>query len=149
MSSTLAQLIDSGEVTPRVVALMQQPAVEAIMRARDDDNGKTGVIDTSSFNFDDDLKYISVTPHGDTASSEADDVMAYGHALLATLDATPVKKPRVAAIATACVNGEYTLLGKVYLQLERHAGNTIYIPLIVVIIALLLLLYVLNNVVFK
>lgn len=58
--------------------------------------------------------------------------------------ASPARPRRLLAIAAGCIAGRYASLDDVHLALERRLSDTIYIPLIVVIILLLALLYWLN-----
>ena len=49
------------------------------------------------------------------------------------------------AIAQSCINGEIEELDDLLLQLEKRVSNTIYVPLIVIVLALLVLLWCLNR----
>ena len=145
MSRTLAQLIAEGKVTPRVMALMQQPAVEAIALLRDGYSNDDGLLDDASFVFSDDLKHISIVPHVSGTATERSDVMAYGDALLNALISAPSRPKRLTAIAQACIAGEISELGELHLKLEKRVSNTIYVPLIFIILGLLALLWWLNR----
>ena len=145
MSKTLAQLIAAGKVTPRVMALMQQPAVEAIEALRDGYSNDAGLLREESFVFSDDLKRVTVIPATGGTATERADIQAYGDALLNALISTPARPKRLVAIAQECVNGEIDDLDDLLLRLEKRVSNTIYVPLIVIILALLLLLWCLNR----
>lgn len=145
MSRTLAQLIAEGKVTPRVMALMQQPAVEAIALLRDGYSNDDGLLDDASFVFSDDLKHISIVPHVSGTATERSDVMAYGDALLNALISAPSRPKRLTAIAQACIAGEISELGELHLKLEKRVSNTIYVPLIFIILGLLALLWWMNR----
>lgn len=145
MSRTLAQLIAEGKVTPRVMALMQQPAVEAIALLRDGYSNDDGLLDDASFVFSDDLKHISIVPHVSGTATERSDVMAYGDALLNALISAPSRPKRLTAIAQACIAGEINELGELHLKLEKRVSNTIYVPLIFIILGLLALLWWMNR----
>lgn len=145
MSKTLAQLIAAGKVTPRVMALMQQPAVEAIEALRDGYSNDAGLLREESFVFSDDLKRVTVIPATGGTTTERADIQAYGDALLNALISTPARPKRLVAIAQECVNGEIDDLDDLLLRLEKRVSNTIYVPLIVIILALLLLLWCLNR----
>ena len=145
MSKTLAQLIAAGKVTPRVMALMQQPAVEAIEALRDGYSNDAGLLREESFVFSDDLKHVTVIPATGGIATERADIQAYGDALLNALISTPARPKRLVAIAQECVNGEIDDLDDLLLRLEKRVSNSIYVPLIVIILALLLLLWCLNR----
>lgn len=145
MSKTLAQLIAAGKVTPRVMALMQQPAVEAIEALRDGYSNDAGLLREESFVFSDDLKRVTVIPATGGTATERADIQAYGDALLNALISTPARPKRLVAIAQECVNGEIDDLDDLILRLEKRVSNSIYVPLIVIILALLLLLWCLNR----
>ncbi len=145
MSKTLAQLIAAGKVTPRVMALMQQPAVEAIEALRDGYSNDAGLLREESFVFSDDLKRVTVIPATGGSATERADIQAYGDALLNALISTPARPKRLVAIAQECVNGEIDDLDDLLLRLEKRVSNSIYVPLIVIILALLLLLWCLNR----
>lgn len=145
MSKTLAQLIAAGKVTPRVMALMQQPAVEAIEALRDGYSNDAGLLREESFVFSDDLKRVTVIPATGGTATERADIQAYGDALLNALISTPARPKRLVAIAQECVNGEIDDLDDLLLRLEKRVSNSIYVPLIVIILALLLLLWCLNR----
>ena len=145
MSKTLAQLIAQGAVTPKVVALMQQPAVEAIETLREGYSNDAGVLSDKSFVFSDDMKHVTVIPAAGGTATERDDIQAYGDALLNTLISTPARPKRLMAIAQSCINGEIDELDDLLLQLEKRVSNSIYVPLIVIVLALLVLLWCLNR----
>ena len=145
MSKTLAQLIAAGKVTPRVMALMQQPAVEAIEALRDGYSNDAGLLREESFVFSDDLKRVTVIPATGGTATERADIQAYGDALLNALISTPARPKRLVAIAQECVNGEIDDLDDLLLRLEKRVSNSIYVPLIVIILALLLLLWCQNR----
>lgn len=145
MSKTLAQLIAKRAVTPKVMALMQQPAVEAIETLREGYSNDAGMLSDESFVFSDDLKRVRVIPAAGGRATEHDDIRAYGDALLNALISTPSRPKRLMAIAQSCINGEVDELDDLLLQLEKRVSNTIYVPLIVIVLALLLLLWCLNR----
>ena len=145
MSRNLAQLIAAKKVTPRVMALMQQPAVEAIEQLRDSYSNDAGLLTDKSFVFSDDMKSVTVIPAVGGTATERDDIQAYGDALLNALISTPARPKRLMAIAQSCINGEIEELDDLLLQLEKRVSNTIYVPLIVIVLALLVLLWCLNR----
>lgn len=145
MGKTLAQLIAAGQVTPRVMALMQQPAVEAIALLRDGYSNDAGLLDEASFVFSDDLKHISISPSKGGVATERSDVQAYGDALIDALISAPVRPKRLVKIARQCIDGEISELGDLHLRLEKRVSNSIYVPLIFIILGLLALLWWLNR----
>ena len=124
---------------------MQQPAVEAIALLRDGYINDDGLLDDASFVFSDDLKHVSIVPQVSGTATERGDVMAYGDALLIALISAPSRPKRLTAIAQACSAGEISELGELHLKLEKRVSNTIYVPLILIILGLLALLWWLNR----
>ncbi len=125
------------------MALMQQPAVEAITLALD--NGMVPRLSEESFGFDSELKHIYLQPGSDSYVDEQGAVQLYGDILLNTVIASPSHPRQLITITQDCMSGRLRSLDEVHLALERRLSNTIYIPLIVIILALLALLYWLNN----
>lgn len=125
------------------MALMQQPAVEAITLALDPD-GTVGHFDAQAIGFDPALKHIALHPWPQPRLDEQAAIARYGTLLKAAVMASPARPRRLLAIAAGCIAGRYASLDDVHLALERRLSDTIYIPLIVVILLLLALLYWLN-----
>ena len=145
MSQSLEQLLSSGSrITPRQVALMQQPAVEAIVAARV--QGWTGELTPKVIIFND-SRSIAIDTSGPNCADldDRDDVRAYGKALNLLLEAAPTAPRKLKDIAARCANGGYENVGEVHLALEKRVSNTIYIPLIIFIIAAIALLWLLNS----
>ena len=115
------------------MALMQQPAVEAITH-----------FDAQAIGFDPALKHIALHPWPQPRLDEQAAIARYGTLLKAAIMASPVRPRRLLAIAAGCIAGRYASLDDVHLALERRLSDTIYIPLIIVILLLLALLYWLN-----
>ena len=125
------------------MALMQQPAVEAITLALGPD-GTVGHFDAQTIVFDPALKHIALHPCPQPRLDEQAAIARYGTLLKATVMASPARPRRLLAIAADCIAGRYASLDDVHLALERRLSDTIYIPLIIVILLLLALLYWLN-----
>lgn len=140
---SLHTLIQSREVNTRVMALLQQRAVPAIARARD--CGNLGGIDAASITFDTDFSHIEVTPAAGVVATEAEVVAMFGSVLLDAVLATGHHPRRLIAIARECVSGEISALSDLDLRLERRLSDTIYIPLIIIVLALLALLYAFSH----
>lgn len=125
------------------MALMQQPAVEAITLAFAPD-GTVGDFGPESLHFNPALKHIALHPAQQPRLDEQAAIARYGTLLEAAVVASPTRPRRLLAIAAGCIAGRYTSLDHVHLALERRTSDTIYIPLIVIILLLLALLYWLN-----
>lgn len=143
MSISLQTLIRRRKVNTRVMALLQQHAVEAIIQARE--RGETGIVDESSFVFSHDFRTMEVYTLLPNGASEREVVQAFGEVLLNAIIASPHHPKRLIAIAQACLQGHITDLADLDLRLERRLANTIYLPLIAIILSLLLLLYHLHH----
>ncbi|MDO4511061.1 MAG: hypothetical protein Q4B68_04490 [Bacteroidales bacterium] len=136
---SLEELITRREVNTRVMALLQQRAVAALIQLRAE--GETGAISARSFIFSDDFRTLHIHPVSATPASEQQVVAAFGEALLDAVIASPSHPKRLIAIATACTSGEIRDLDDLDLRLERRLSDTIYLPLIAIILACLILLY--------
>ncbi len=139
MPVSLKELIARRAVNTRVMALLQQHAVEAIAEARS--HGNVGHIDECSIEFTDDFRTISIHPAPGTQATEQEVVAEFGQLLLHAMEASPHQPKRLVKIAHACINGKVRHLAELDLRLERRLADTIYIPLIVLIVALLSILY--------
>ncbi|MCQ2290284.1 MAG: hypothetical protein MJZ63_03285 [Muribaculaceae bacterium] len=140
MPISLKTLIDRREVNTRVMALLQQRAVAAIYEVRE--KGETGTLDERSFVFSDDFRTMEIYPVGDTSADERQIVAAFGEVLMNAVIASPNHPKRLIKIARDCTNGEIRDLD---LRMERRLSDTIYIPLIAIILTLLLLLFYLSH----
>lgn len=129
-------------VNTRVMALLQQRAVAAITEARE--RGETGAIDARSFVFDDDFRTLDIYPTG-TPATEREVVAAYGEALIDAVIASPSHPKRLIQIARQCISGEISDLALLDLRLERRLSDTIYLPLIAIILTLLFILYTFSH----
>ena len=139
MSISLRTLIDKRNVNTRVMALLQQRAVAAIIEARE--NGETGTVTENSFIFSSDCRKIEMVVPSAGAATEREVVAAFGEVLLHAILASPHHPKRLLAIAQQCIRGEITDLDDLDLRLERRLSTTIYLPLSAIILTLLLLLY--------
>lgn len=130
-------------VNTRVMALLQQRAVAAITEARE--RGETGAISAQSFVFDDDFRTLDIFPTGTTPATEREVVAAYGEALLDAVITSPSHPKRLIQIAHQCISGEISDLALLDLRLERRLSDTIYLPLIAIILTLLFILYTFSH----
>lgn len=142
MSVSLQQLIDHNRVTPRVLTLMQQTAIEAIEQYRAE--GGKGLVTTHAFVFSDDLRALRFAPLDESpAPYERADLRAYGDVLMNAIIATKTRPKRLIAIAQECINGDFSDYDDLVLALEKRMSNTIYIPIIAIVLILLLLMWAL------
>lgn len=144
MGVTLATLIQQHHITPSVMVLMQQQAVEAIALAFQEE-GRVGDFDEYAFEFDPQFKHTDFKPSTHEFINEATAIARYGKVLLATIEASPHKPRRLVAIARQCSGGQIESLNELHLQLQRSMSNPIYITLITLITLLLGLLWWLNQ----
>ena len=143
MSISLRTLIDKRNVNARVMALLQQRAVPALIEARN--RGEEGTLSENSFIFSSDCRKIEMVVPDAEHATEQEVVAQFGEVLLNAIIASPHHPKRLIALAQQCIRGEITHLDDLDLRLERRLSNTIYIPLIALILALLLLLYTLSH----
>lgn len=139
---TLQELIEQNKVTWRVLAQMQEPAVEALMKAREE--GLTGSITNGSFVLSSDFKAVHVRPQPGHVS-EAEAVAAYGNALLSCVVVYSHPPRALVTVATRCLTGQCGTLGEAHLLLERRISSHIFKLLIIVIVMLAALLCWLNS----
>lgn len=143
MPISLNELIAKRAVNTRVMALLQQHALQAIAEARD--GGCMGRIDEHSVVFADDFRTLSIHPTPGTQATEQEIVAAFGRLLLHAMEASPHQPKRLVKIAHNCTSGKVQQLAELDLLLERRLADTVYIPLIVLIVALLAILYVFSH----
>ena len=67
-------------------------------------------------------------------------IHSYGEILLAAANACPDKSRDTILLAAKCIAGEYKTFPELSLALERKRSNAVYIPLIIIIAALLAVL---------
>ena len=142
MRATLTQLIERRAVTPCALALMQQPAIEAMALMRC--GNVVGSITPDSFVIDCETRTVEVVPIGTTPqeSTVAADLAAYGSVLLLAIEANGAHLRRLERFARRCCDGEFAHWEDARLTLERLESSTIYWVLVALILLLLLLLKV-------
>ncbi|MCH4155209.1 MAG: hypothetical protein LKF31_02790 [Muribaculaceae bacterium] len=160
----LQNLIDEKKVTPRVLALLQHEVLDAIA-ARwwgndesdlvSDSNASyegsepaqapSGEILASGINIDLKTREVTLSPVGDKPSTMAADIAAFGKILKDALAVTPTANKRLLSIAEQCISGGFAGFGHLQLAIEKRVSNSIYIPLIFLIIILVTLLAWLNS----
>ncbi len=143
--TSLTELIERGAVTPRALALMGQPAIEAMALMRCECH--TGRIDTASFRIDTEAGTVAVEAIGnEPATLAAADIAAYGHALLLAINAAEHGgHGRLCRFASQCANGQFAHWEDARLALERSESRGIYWAIIAIIAALLAALWRLNG----
>lgn len=143
MPVSLETLIARREVNTRVMVLIQQRAVPAIANMRA--HGETGGISARSFVFSDDFRTLAIRPISGTHTTEQEAVAEFGQQLLRAIEASPHQPPRLVKIAQDCTDGKIRDLATLDLRLERRLSDTIYIPLIAIVLLLLLILYIFSH----
>lgn len=137
---SLEQLISTRQVSARVLWLMQQPALEALVLAADE-QGRVGEFSARSFTFDAAGRQVAFVPApGAPLITEAQAVRNYGAILQATLAASGTSRRRLQQVASQCAQGHITSLTDAHLTLERTTSAALYWALIAVIAAVLLIL---------
>lgn len=120
----LSTILARGEksISPRALYRLQQPLVEALIEWRD--SGRTGQqLTDQSIALSQDFKNVKIL---DASSEEAENIVNYGHILLAAIDHSTLRDKRLRRIATQCANGEVANLETLHLMLERMVSSTIY-----------------------
>ncbi len=140
--ATLRDIIDKRKVSPVIMKLLQYDLVD-IMILHD------GVSSLSPLDIivNESTSSISLrdSEHNDNILSAEDMMYQYGVLLHEVLESNKRKAPaRLLRIASKCINMEYATIYDLQLELEKRISNTIYIPIIVFIIALMAILAWLN-----
>ena len=140
----LNELMARGKraISPRVVAMMQQQAVELLMGAQNAD-GSWPLVTTASFAVDERQRKLSITITA--RGTEQQCVAAYGSALSMMLATGAGSTTRLQRIASDCVTGRITTLQQLHRALERRVISTVFTILIVVLLLSLLVLWLLNS----
>ncbi len=122
---------DGNKIPSRVLYLLKQPLVEALIDWRDNNSHKNEeTLNSDTIFFSKDLKNIYVSASHD----EQMNIKAWGELWLGLIDKMPHLK-YVRNLAKQCVNGEIISLEDLHLQLERMVSKTIYKLLLGIIIA--------------
>ncbi len=143
--TSLTELIERGAVTPRALALMGQPAIEAMALMRCERH--SGLIDAASFVLDAEAGTVAVEPIGTAPDAGIKaDIAAYGHALLAAIAASRHGgHSRLSRFANECASGRFAHWEDARLALERSESRGIYWAIITLVTALLAALWWLNG----
>lgn len=138
---TLKELIDEGRVTPRVIAMMKTILVDLL-------SCMTCDCELKPENIIVDLEHGTLSLTDIDKGAECSDIdfslliHAYGEILLAAANACPKGVGSAVNLAVKCMAGEYNTFPEISLALERKRSNAVYIPLIIIIAALLAVLAV-------
>ena len=138
---TLKDLIDSGQVTPRVIALMKTVLVDLL-------SCMTCEYELKPENIIVDLEHGTLSLADTEEGAGCSDIdfsaaiHAYGEILLAVANACPKGAGSAVDLAVKCMAGEYKTFPEISLALERKRSNAVYIPLIIIIAALLAVLVI-------
>lgn len=142
MKASLDHILSTrGEstISPRVIALLQQPLVEQLMTLTAQDDSALAPLATAR-DITVDGREITVQPS--RRGSEEECVVAYGTMLLEVLEHTPTwRYRRLRAVAAQCAAGQLRTLAQVHLMLERNVNRVLFTLLLVVIITCLLVLF--------
>ena len=144
--STLQAITATPSVSMGVIALLQHPLVEQLIKWRDGNQACAVVLQPSTIAIDSENDRVALTPEAYRPGSPFDEeqvLKAYGSMLLQALQGS--RQRSLVRIASQCACGDIGSLNDLYTQLERRASNFVYVPLIVVITALLALLWWLNS----
>lgn len=144
--STLQSIIAAHDVSMGVIALLQHPLVEQLIKCRDGDKACGVVLLPSTIAVDGKNGRVALTPEAYRPGSPFDEeqvLKAYGSMLLQALQGS--RQRSLVRMANQCASGDIGSLNDLYTRLERRASNFVYVPLIAVIVALLTLLWWLNS----
>ena len=144
---SLQSLIDSGNVTPRILDRIQTQLPDALeyIQLRHIVH-RPICLDTIIFTEKgENIKLIDIGYDQSYALSEqdsADDIRAYGEILAKTLDSLPTDLPKLRKIADKCrmEKSPFRTFADIKLAIEKRSANQIYIFLCIVIIILVMLL---------
>lgn len=129
--TTLDKITRDGQKIPsRVLYLLKQPLVEALIDRRDNgENQEDGILSAETIAFSDDYKSVSVVS---ASHDEQLNIEAWGALWLELIEKMPHLK-YVKNLAMQCFNNEVTSLEDLHLRLERIVSKSIYKMLLVII----------------
>lgn len=143
--TSLTELIERGAVTPRALALMGQPAIEAMALMRCECH--SGHIEAASLWLDAEAGSVAIKPVGtEPEAGAAADIAAYGLVLLKAIAASEHGgHSSLSRFASQCAGGRYSHWEDARLALERSESRGIYWAIIALVAALLAVLWWLNG----
>ena len=129
--TTLDKITRDGQKIPsRVLYLLKQPLVEALIDRRDNgENQEDGTLSAETIAFSDGYKSVSVVS---ASHDEQLNIEAWGILWLELIEKMPHLK-YVKSLARQCVNNQVTSLEDLHLRLERIVSKSIYKMLLVII----------------
>lgn len=132
----LSEIIDGNLVNAHTLDFVQHEVVDAMACRHTGNESAVGVIDSEAILAG--LAYTSVVlvPKGNEVQTEADDVRSYG-LILRDVVASRRGNGHLRKIAEQCIGGEISTFGDLALALEKRISNTIYLPLIALIVILI------------
>ncbi len=131
---TLREAISASAVDARAVALLQSGLVDAMA-----DSGVVPTIDNVLL----DVASRQVQLAGSASESVADEralVKGYGEVLMAAVGAMKYRSDRLVKIAVDCASGQIATIAQLQLVLERRRSAMLFVPLVLLVIALLAIL---------
>lgn len=78
------------------------------------------------------------------STSEQLNIKDWGEIILQVIDHAGYTDKRLAALATSCVAGQVDSLEQLHLMLERRVNHSIYILLIIIVVAGLAIMAIMN-----
>ena len=131
---TLREAISASAVDARAVALLQSGLVDAMA-----DSGVVPTIDNVLL----DVASRQVQLAGAASESVADEralVKGYGEVLMAAVGAMKYRSDRLVKIAVDWASGQIATIAQLQLVLERRRSAMLFVPLVLLVIALLAIL---------
>lgn len=141
---TLDDILRNNQLTPRLLTNIQYNLIDTIAFLQE--CGIPHKLDFSNLliNSESGILKIIITDCTDKQTEESD-IKFFGTVLELMLGKIPGKHNRLNKIADKCIKGNYHNTGELQLELEKYSSNTIYIPIIVLLIILLSILYWVNK----
>ncbi|MGN0230651.1 MAG: hypothetical protein ACI4A8_00425 [Muribaculaceae bacterium] len=134
MMITLREAISASAVDARAVALLQCGLVDAMT-----DSGVVPTIDNVLLDVASrQVQLADAAPL--PAADECAMVKGYGEVLMAAVGAMKYRSDRLVKIALDCVSGEIATIAQLQLVLERRRSAMLFVPMVLLIMALLAIL---------
>lgn len=141
MEKSLSSFIEEKNVTPRILALLQRGLLDKLA-----DLEQPITVTADKIMISEDMRSVRLEISGeDETVTLLEMISSYGELLKEAHEACSAPSSKLERIAQRCIDGHYNLIEKIQLDVEKRISNTIYIPIIILIIGLIALLAWLNS----
>lgn len=146
MAHTLQELLEKKDISPKVLALIQQELLDDLAHVK---TGYRLTPEKIMISTDRKKVWLEKTPLEEESKVITEDptliVKEYGNILLNVVEASPIPSKKLERIARNCISGELGSINEVQLAIEKRISNTLYTPILIAIAILLAILAYLNK----